>query len=85
MSSTKQRLQLEFAEAALLRLDELAEATGCATRAELVRRALEAYDYLLEARQRGGVVLLQLPDGRTHEVIVPVPRFPPPRALGPAT
>ncbi|MFZ5478964.1 MAG: ribbon-helix-helix protein, CopG family [Myxococcota bacterium] len=80
MSSSKQRLQLEVAEPALRRLDELVEQTGCATRAELVRRALEVYDYILEARLRGGRLVLELPDGRSRDVEVALPRYAPLRA-----
>ena len=68
----RQRLQLEIGEAALQSLDEMVDALDCATRAELVRKALETYRYLIEARQRGGYLLLELPgQSRMVEIVIP--------------
>lgn len=69
----RQRVSLEMSNAAVRHLDELAALCGVSTRAELVRRALEAYDYLVDARVRGGRLVLQLPDGRERELAVPLP------------
>jgi hypothetical protein len=71
--SERQRVSLEMSDAAVRRLDELVALCGVSTRAELVRRSLEAYDYLVDARMRGGRLVMQLPDGRERELAVPLP------------
>lgn len=71
--SDRQRVSLEMSDAAFRHLDELATRCGVSTRSELVRRALEAYDYLVDARIRGGYLVVQFPDGRERELAIPLP------------
>ena len=44
----KQRVQFDFSPEALKRLDTIKEKTGASTRAEAVRMALRAYEWLVD-------------------------------------
>lgn len=69
--SDRVRLQLDIEPLTLERLDATAEATGCSTRSELVRRAVEVYDYLVTAHvERGAIVVVEEADGRRAELVV---------------
>ncbi len=84
MSTNRQRVSLEMSDAVVRRLDELVVLCGVATRAELVRRALEAYDYVVDARVRGERLVFQL-DGRERELAIPLPAGVGPSTQGVAT
>ncbi len=44
---SKERLQFDFSQEAIDRLDELKERSGATTRAEAVRNALRAYEWIV--------------------------------------
>jgi metal-responsive CopG/Arc/MetJ family transcriptional regulator len=44
----KERVQFDFSEEMLQRLDEIVKKTGAATRVEAMRNALRAYDWLVD-------------------------------------
>lgn len=64
------RVQFDMSAVAVARLDAMADDTGAATRAEVVRKALALYDRLLQAEDAGGEVRIRRPDGET--VVLPV-------------
>ena len=49
----KLRLQFDFSNRAVERLDALVKAADCASRAEVVRNALRVYEYLVAKRHEG--------------------------------
>ncbi|MFY9493508.1 MAG: hypothetical protein WAP55_03480 [Minisyncoccia bacterium] len=49
----KTRVQFDFSERALKRLDDLIETTGASSRAEVVRHALQWYDWLVKLYEEG--------------------------------
>jgi hypothetical protein len=65
----KKRLQFDFSERALEQLDKLVELTDAASRAEVVRRALQVYNRLVQAEANGAEVLLQGKDGQVQKLI----------------
>ena len=62
------KVQFEFSERALGRLDEIKEIADATTRAEVVRRALSIYGFLLEKSAAGYTIHLVQDD-----VVEPVP------------
>lgn len=70
MSADKpKRLAVEIEGPARERFVRTREATGCATNAELVRRAVALLERADECQRKGGRVVLELPDG-TRETLV---------------
>jgi hypothetical protein len=59
----KKRLQFDFAQPAVERLDFLVDKLNATSRAEVVRRALELLDSLLEWKNNGGEVVLKSKNG----------------------
>jgi hypothetical protein len=67
----KNRLQFDFTDEALQELDELKSATGAASRAEVIRRALQMLQWTIEqVRDEHGTVIVEK-NGRQREVIFP--------------
>lgn len=64
------RVQFDMSAAAVARIDSLADDTGAATRAEVVRKALALYDRLLKMEEAGAEVRIRRADGET--VILPI-------------
>jgi hypothetical protein len=69
--SDKKRLQFDFTEEGLRELDELQEATGLPTRAELIRHALRLLQWTIEETANKGATLLLEKEGRIREVVFP--------------
>ncbi len=60
------RVQFDFTPEALQRLDELKQKSGASTRAETVRMALRAFEWLIEELDPNGTV--KLFDKSDHEI-----------------
>ena len=58
------RLQFDFSVASISRLDHMAEKTGARTRAELLRVALKAYEWLLLKAELGNDLSISAEDLR---------------------
>lgn len=54
----RERVQFDFSPEALKRLDDIKEKTGASTRAETVRKALRAYEWLVDELDDEGVIKL---------------------------
>lgn len=54
----KERVQFDFTPAALQRIDEIKKKTGASTRAETVRNALRAYEWLVEGLDPDDIIKL---------------------------
>lgn len=67
---TKPRVQFEFTEESLAKLDELVEDSGCATRAELLRRALSVYAELSVVSERGAEIFYSEDGGKNKTRLV---------------
>lgn len=65
----KKRVQFDFTEASLARLDALAAEAGSPTRADLVRRALSLYDAYVQAKKRKAEFFFHEADGTQSRVI----------------
>ena len=65
----KRRLQFDFSEEAVQRLDFLVEELDAASRAEVIRRALELLDQLNYAYPKGEV-FLRSPDQQDKKILV---------------
>lgn len=68
-SSEKRRLQFDFSPESAQRLDALVELTGASSRAEVVRRALQLFDRVVQTQLAGGSVRVMHAD-RTEERVV---------------
>ena len=67
----KVRLQFDFSEEAVQRLDGLVTATESATRAEVIRNALRVYDYLVRKDKDGyEIELVKEGDGKVKPALV---------------
>ena len=67
----KVRLQFDFSEEAVQRLDGLVTATESATRAEGIRNALRVYDYLVRKDKDGyEIELVKEGDGKVKPALV---------------
>jgi hypothetical protein len=64
----KRRLQFDFSEDAVTRLDELATRLDASSRAEVVRRALLLLDRVMDAEKAGGTVLVRA-HGKDRELV----------------
>lgn len=68
-SAEGRRLQFDFSAESAQRLDALVELTGASSRAEVVRRALQLFDQVVQTQMAGGAVRLVHAD-RTEERVV---------------
>lgn len=59
MGEKKTRLQFDVTADTLKTLDELRELSGVTTRAELFRRALKLYGWVLEQQEQGKKVIVK--------------------------
>lgn len=67
---TKTRIQFDFSNESLQRLDKLVTETGATTRAELIRNALSLYAEVVEAQDRGAKLMLKEKDGTVVQLIL---------------
>jgi hypothetical protein len=58
----KERVQFDFSEETLQRLDEIMKKTGAATRVEAMRNALRAYDWLVDFRPEDSIKVTRKSD-----------------------
>lgn len=65
------RVQFDFSEQSLEKLDEIVKQVNAATRAEVIRRALTLYTEILEAKKRGAEIHFLETDG-THVKLLPL-------------
>ena len=66
---TKARVQFDVSKKSLDKLDELVEALGAGTRAEVIRRALTVFTELLNAEQRGAALVIREANGKEKELL----------------
>jgi Arc/MetJ-type ribon-helix-helix transcriptional regulator len=66
--STTRRVQFDFSDASLRRLDQLKEDTHSPSRAEVVRRALALLETVVEARKRDEALCIERKDGKLREL-----------------
>ncbi len=64
------KLQFRFSDEAIKRLDCLKEKSSSSTRAEVIRNALQCYEYLLEQSNKGYTI--QIVKGEDVMTIVPM-------------
>lgn len=64
----KKRLQFDFSEDAVKRLKRLTEDTESATNAEVVRRSLKFYEFIIQKMQEGYSVKIEKDDDK---IIIP--------------
>lgn len=65
----KQRLQFDFSQDAVEQLDELVGRVQASSRAEVIRRALMLLDFVVEAQEeRGSVLVERTKDGKENAV-----------------
>jgi hypothetical protein len=69
MSNDKKRVQFDFAESSLDKLDDLVARAGVGTRAELIRRALAFYSEVMDAEERKAKVLVRENDGTMIQLV----------------
>jgi hypothetical protein len=70
-SMAKNRLQFDFSDEALEQLDELKDATGAPTRAEVIRQALRMLQWTVEQVRDEDATVIVEKNGRQREVIFP--------------
>lgn len=66
---TKARVQFDVSKKSLEKLDQLVEALGAGTRAEVIRRALTVFTELLNAEQRGATLVIRDANGKEKELL----------------
>lgn len=64
------RLNLEMTARVRMALEEMRHRTGAESMAEVIRRALAVYQYVVDAREGGEKVLVQGKDGQREIVIL---------------
>jgi hypothetical protein len=64
------RVQLDFQEKSMLRLQSLKDKTEAASYAEVVRNALRLYEAVIEEHEQGNTFLVQAPDKSTKEYVI---------------
>lgn len=69
MIQAKARVQFDFSKKSLDKLDDLVEALGAGTRAEVIRRALTVFTELLNAEQRGATLVIREVNGKEKELL----------------
>lgn len=65
----KARVQFDFSNESLAKLDEIVKTVNATTRAEVIRRALTLYTEVLDAQQRGARMYFREPDGSLVQVL----------------
>ena len=65
----KARVQFDFSKKSLDKLDDLVDALGAGTRAEVIRRALTVFTELLNAEQRGATLVIREANGKEKELL----------------
>ena len=65
----KTRVQFDFSNESLVKLDEIVKTVNATTRAEVIRRALTLYTEVLDAQQRGARMYFREPDGSLVQVL----------------
>lgn len=68
-SSDKIRVQFDFSKKSLDKLDEIVEAAGAASRAEVLRRALVLITEVMAAEERDAKVLIREKDGTLIQLL----------------
>lgn len=63
----KVRVQFDFTQDSLDKLDHIKDVTNESTRAAVIRQALKLYAKVLDAQQRGARVIFEEKDGRQLE------------------
>jgi metal-responsive CopG/Arc/MetJ family transcriptional regulator len=71
MHMAKTRLQFDFTEDALGELDDLKNATGAPSRAEVIRQSLRLLQWTIEQTRDENATVLVEKNGRQREVIFP--------------
>jgi metal-responsive CopG/Arc/MetJ family transcriptional regulator len=69
MNEKKQRLQFDVSLDTLATIDALRSEAGVATRAELIRRALRLYSWVLSQVSQGRKIMIQDGDDKTEIAI----------------
>ena len=67
----KKRLQIDFTEEAVEELDELQQATGLTSRAELIRHALRFFQWAVAETSADKTKLLVEREGNIREIMFP--------------
>ncbi len=67
------RVNLDFSEQYLVRLDRMVEATGLKTRVAVFRSALALFEWYLRVRKKGGSVRVIYPDKTESELEFLIP------------
>jgi hypothetical protein len=66
----KARLNLEVSPSTKILLDALKTRTEAVSIIEVIRRSLRAYAWLLDAQDRGALVIVREPDGTEREIVL---------------
>jgi len=66
----KQRLQFDFSKPAVKRLDQLVNRLGAASRAEVIRRALELIDLISMAKAKKSEIIIKGSDGKEKNIFL---------------
>lgn len=64
----KVRLNFDFSEESLNKLDEIANTIGAPTRAEVIRRALKLFAKVIEFEKNGATLVVEKPGERPREI-----------------
>ena len=64
----KVRLNFDFSQESLEKLDEIANAIGAPTRAEVIRRALKLFSKVVEFEKTGATLVVEKPGERPREL-----------------
>lgn len=62
--NTKQRVQFDFSQEALKRLEEMQERLDAPTKAEVVRNALKLYEWFINEVDSNAIIEIQDKDGK---------------------
>lgn len=65
----KVRFQLDMSSANLKRLEALEKSTGAASKAEVIRHALQLYEYVADRHRRGFTFKAVSLDGKEENVV----------------
>src|SRR5687767_194263 len=71
--ASRPRLQLEFTSEAYHRLGELKQLTGARTNAEVIRKALHVFDWIIARTQREGYRIQLVKDDEKREIEMVMP------------
>jgi metal-responsive CopG/Arc/MetJ family transcriptional regulator len=69
-TDARRRLQFDFSDRAVERLDEMVQLMGASSRAEVVRRALLLMDHVLVQQSHGSTLQLISPSGKAERVLI---------------